>query len=435
MLVAGISHAQQQAFKQKTPNPAAKNFSQVGISEASKNVKEMLKSGAPFNQQEFDTFFVDMLYPHFTIPANFQNFATNVNLPRMRRDAKAYFALGKDPPSHERFNEVTLKFMDEVAQDTYYPAARATAMIMIADLTDINNNQPWKKALPALLKGVTAETSIDAVRIPALRGLVRHAQAGIDQASRAEVTTAMLAVLKESKPPATRSAEGHDWIRRRAIDALAAIGEPGANNAVVDTLRKTIDDDASSISVRSAAAAGLANIKLTPSPGLDATGLAKSMGRVAVDGYKAEVAEAARDFKPIAADRLKSRLTELRRGLVGEAGKGGIKLLATAAPAQQFVDAVVKEIDGLSTAAGTAPLTQPIFSPSQSGGGAAAVIPIDTQEPLRKALVQAGGSLEGLLQRGEAGAPAESAPLPPGAGPAPAATGALPPGLPGLPPG
>ena len=81
---------------------------------------------------------------------------------------------------------------------------------------------------------------------------------------------------------------------------------------------------------------------------------------VGVDAYKSELAEAASQFKPIAADRLKQHLLELRRGLAGEGGKGGVLAMAKAAPLQQYVNSLVKEIDNLQTACGTAPLTQPI---------------------------------------------------------------------------
>ncbi len=291
-----------------------------------------------------------------------------------------------------------------------------------------------EKALPALLNGVTATTTIDAVRVPALRGLVRHAQAGIDQAVRPQVIEAMLAVLNEANPPAERTAEGHAWIRQRAIDVLAAMKETGSNNAVVDALQKTIGDANSPPAVRAAAADALASIKFAPSGSFDPSSVAKSMGKVAIDSCKRELAEAAQNFKPIAAERIKRDLAHIHRGLVGDNGQGGLLALNSAAPYQQFVTGMGKAIDALSAACNTPPLPQPT-TPTATTNGASVVVPIDTQDPLAKAITQAGSALESLIQRGEGGGPAPAGT--PAGGPAAGASplGSAPASVSPLPPG
>ena len=398
-LVAERAQAQQQ-YKEMPAPADAKTWSKAMTFLGRKDIEEMLRGNATFDAKAFDKFYNELLFPHFTRSENFQDFAHRVDLPKMRRMLKSDLNAAKVPQVHEHLNEITLKFMDDVAQDDYYPAARANAMIMIADLNEADpNGKPWKNALPALLKGITAPTSIDAVRVPALRGVVRHAQAGIDASARQPVMTTMLALLKERTPPAGRTADAHDWIGRRAIDVLVAMGEPGENGAVADALAKVIEDNAASVSIRSAAAAALANPKLTPPQNFDAMTLAKSIGAVGVDAYKNELAEASAQFKPIAADRLKQHLSQLRCGLAGEGGKGGVIAMSKDAKLQQYVTALVKEIDNLQAACDTAPLPQPIPPLRSAGSDLPPLIPIDTQAPLAKAITQAGGNLEAALGR------------------------------------
>ena len=102
-----------------------------------------------------------------------------VDLPTMRRrGCREFLNIGKAGPVHEHLNELILKFMDDVAHDNYDPAARANAMIMIADLNETDpNGKPWKAALPALLKGVTAP-EIDRCRARAGLARVGAASAG-----------------------------------------------------------------------------------------------------------------------------------------------------------------------------------------------------------------------------------------------------------------
>lgn len=408
-LVAGRADAQQQ-YKEMPAPDEAKTWSKAMSYIGKKDVEDMLKGNATLDPPTFDKFFTKLVFPHFTRSENFQDFARRTDLPTMRRrGCREFLILAKSGPAHQRLNELTLQFMDGVAHDNYDPAARANAMMLIADLSETDpNGKPWKSALPALLKGVTAESTIDAVRVPALRGLVRHAQAGIDSQARPQVIAAMLAVLNQGTPPADRTADAHDWIRIRAIDVLFALGEPGENGAVADALEKVIEDSTASVSVRSAGAAALANPKLTPPTNLDATMLAKAIGSVGVDAYKSELAEAASQFKPIASERLKQHLAEIRRGLVGDGGKGGVIAMSKAPALQQYVNSLVKEIDNLQAACKTPPLKQPIPPLGSATAGANPVIPIDTQEPLAKAISQAGDNLAAALQHTASAAPPES---------------------------
>ena len=138
------------------PAPAeAKTWAKVGTYPGKKDIEEMLKGNSGFDAIVVEKFFTTLVYPHFTRSENFLDFPHRTDLPKMRKTCRDYFNYaGKNPPAHEKLNEITVKFMDDVAQDNYDPAARANAMLMIADLSETDpNGKPWKNSLPALLKG------------------------------------------------------------------------------------------------------------------------------------------------------------------------------------------------------------------------------------------------------------------------------------------
>src|SRR5690606_10019461 len=136
---------------------------------------------------------------------------------------------------------------------------------------------PLRKAFPVLFKWATDVEMVDVVRAPALRGVVRHAatQGAIEPAQRPAVAKAMLEIVKRHTATPSQSLEAHEWIMRRAIDVLAALGEPGDNGAVYKELVAVVEDDEAPRPARADAAAALSKIRFTPPQGFDAESLAK----------------------------------------------------------------------------------------------------------------------------------------------------------------
>jgi hypothetical protein len=148
-----------------------------------------------------------------------------------------------------------LAAMEKIANGNCHPVCRNAAIMLIGDLNESDpSGPPYKKALPVLLKAGPAANTIPHVRLAAWREILRHAAAGIDPENRPAVISAALAALKQHTVPEGRSPIDHDWTCRRAIDVLAAIGEPGNGGAVVSTLLAIINDGDTPIAIRCAAA-------------------------------------------------------------------------------------------------------------------------------------------------------------------------------------
>jgi hypothetical protein len=394
------------------------SWNSLPLSDESKAVVEMLTGAAPMNEQRFNAFFNDAVFPLFAqwqdvkvaggkTVSPFIDSPGATSPPKMRGNFKREYAARANNAARDKLNIVTMTKMDEIASGNFHPICRANAMMMITGLSEADPDTPWKKALPTILKGVTSPTTIDAVRVPALAGLVRQARV-MDADAQGQVVPVMLTLIKQ-KVPAGQSSDGTDWIARRAIDVLAAMGNPGQNGAVPNALMSLVDDKTASMGVRTAAAAALAKIRFVPPQNFNAKPWIDSLSKLAVDCYKTELSNGAAQRAPIVPDVLKARLTEVRQGLAGADGNGGVLALAAAAD-KNLVKAVVQQLDNLISQCNVA--VGPNAPPTQysQDNGIYLALPPDPQKNLIAAVEKAGSDLEGVIQHGGAPAPAGQAP-------------------------
>jgi hypothetical protein len=184
---------------------------------------------------------------------------------------------------------------------------------------------------------------------------------------------------------------------------LSALNDSDANGAISKTLLDTLNDSSTSLTIRAAAAEALAKIKFHPPANFDATALAKTLGKLAAEDYKYELEQDAR-HNPMIVDRLKQQLGQIRQGLVGSDGNGGLHAMATTPDAQQYISSLLGPIDNLVAACNTPLLDPPVATPSEYGG-APVVVPIDRQKNIAEAIANAGAALEAAIGRSEAGVP------------------------------
>lgn len=410
----------------------------VAMGEDKKAVEGML-GGAALDQAKFDAFFNDIVFPLFTIKKNFGD--KNYPPPKMRQSFKKDFvSRATNRAAKERLIDLTLAKMEQIGNGNYLPWARANAALMVAELNENEPNVPAKKALPMLLKWSSDRATPDIVRVPALRGLERHAaaQGGIDPSQRPAVTKAMLDIVKQHTAAPEQSLDGHEWMLRRAIDVLGAIGEAGDNGVVYAELVNVIEDESAPRAARATAADALSKIRFTPPKDYDVEGLVKTLGKFAVGIYKAEMADASSTRQPIAPKRIKQQLGHVRSGLVGADGKSGILLMASAEPLKKFIADLVVQIDALMKICDKEPDLPPDPVTAAADPNYVPGVPFDSQKTLKKDLTDFGGALEAVLQAGVGGnVPPADAPGPgdvPLPGPAPGAPRPVsaPSGIPGL---
>jgi len=273
------------------------------------------------NQPSFERFFKEFHFPQFTAPANL------TKLPRLRREFKQkYLWAAKNTAAHTLLNKLTLTQMQEIASDTYHPYARYNAMLIIADLNDkeptaTTPGVPYRPALDVMVNSKVT----DGPRVAALIGILRHAEAKLPPEQRATVLKEMQTLLAQATPPAGRSEDGHNWMRRRAADVLIAMGEtvPAATLKSLEPKKPVIEEEDLEAEIGAATATKRTKLKTkTAAGGLDEDELAKKKKRAAVDdplgvmqGAEEEEEEAAPRAKPATkaagpADEIEAALSE-----------------------------------------------------------------------------------------------------------------------------
>ncbi|MFH1924672.1 MAG: hypothetical protein ABIP48_32875 [Planctomycetota bacterium] len=245
------------------------------------------------------------------------------NLPDCRRDLRNELKTAKAGAVHNQLAALALDYLSSMVKDpARYPASRCNAMLGVAELNAQEGArasdlpEPLPQALPVLLEAFKDANQIDAVRIAALLGIVRHAELGIANAQmRTTQVGPEMRKLAESKASPGRSVDGHVWMRARAIDTLGMLKDLGPNNAVVETLAAVLQDRSDDMLPRSAAARALGNLDYPGAQGLDASELATGLGQLAADACVAELARMVEEDK--LKQRKSRRSTPSGRGAMG----------------------------------------------------------------------------------------------------------------------
>ena len=187
-----------------------------------------------------------------------------------------------------------------------HPAVRYNLLLLLGQLNEReaelrgSNKQPpipHLKVLKFLILAYNDKDQIDAVRIAALLGMRRHVElrvqmtgsAAIGSDDRENVAALALDLAKAQEPPAGRSASGHDWMRRRAVEILGRLASPGKENEIETALTEIIANAENSIALRCDTAHAIGRINLEKSDEKAAT-LAKHVGLVAVAACESEFA-------------------------------------------------------------------------------------------------------------------------------------------------
>jgi hypothetical protein len=152
-----------------------------------------------------------------------------------------------------------------------------------------------------------------AVRVAALVGIARHAEATLPAASQTAIRAALVKALKE-QPATAADADGNAWFRMRAASILGGMkGGPGPEAA--KELAALASDRKAGPVARCAAATALGQIALPAD--VNAAQLAGGLGTLTLDACQQEMTRAAGEAEPIASQKLEQQLAAAVKGLTG----------------------------------------------------------------------------------------------------------------------
>lgn len=264
--------------------------------------REVVNGQQPLAQNEssFDKYFTMYEFAKLTQ-------TDDKSLARLPKDRAAFMrnwvTQVKRPDVHDHMVQLTFRSMKDIVTKNYHPAVRYNAMLIVGDL----NSQepvftgstsvplPYGPALEFMMAQLRDPKQIDAVRVAALIGILRHAdmnaysQQQYPATVRQDLIKQMLPLVTDKKVPAERSEEGHAWLRGRAIEVVGALGQPAYEATVVQALWNIVGDTKESLDVRFTAAAALGRMDLRAGTTLSGEELARKLADLAVEASRQQL--------------------------------------------------------------------------------------------------------------------------------------------------
>lgn len=255
----------------------------------------------PETRKDFDGWYAQYYFAILTHPEHLADW------PATRQKFLRMMAATMPEDVHTHLVDLTRQTMMTIVQGNFHPVARYNAMLLIGQLNTneyslIGNKTPPVPYIQGLVDALAEfenPNQIDAVRVAALVGILRHVRIDrqLPDASRrlvgrpgeARIISLMLSLVNAKVAPDGRSQGGHDWMRRRAIEILGILGSVGANGQVVPALQAVLADDENPISIRCCAAEALGRLNYPANTSVDVAEIAKNMGAVAASACRDEI--------------------------------------------------------------------------------------------------------------------------------------------------
>ncbi len=325
---------------------------QKSIRETARDVDKMTKGALPLsdptNKRKFDAYFNKYIFARMTDPSLAGQYAA------MRRKFFRDSIVRARPDVHAYIVGLTLRYMTSVAQSKrllFSPASRYNAMLIIGllneqEATGIGSKRqppkPYLSALDTMLKEFRNPQQIDEVRVACLVGIHRHAlldaalamsgQGRLSRDRTRDLLTEMQGLAAAATPPPGRTLEGHNWMRRRAIDVIGALGMVNSAGETAQMLDRIVTDAKAPISLRCTAALAIGRLKFTAAEGYDAAKAAKQIGQIAAIACRNELSHWEQQIKR-QEEREKRKATgggvqsQMAGGMTGMGGMAGMGAL------------------------------------------------------------------------------------------------------------
>ena len=300
-ILFSVSSASAQKYRTlRSKNPEIAKGNAKYIKSLNSKAKSILSGKSPMDKEA-----VKYLTYYFRdhICYGLTNLQNGGEFGKWRTEMQKLFAGARSNPARKQAVGIVAKYTGAIADSSkFHPMARYNAILMLSELNSVEANRstksppiPNRKAYDRLVTYINPKQP-DEIRMAALVGLMRHAELGthpnskspLPSANRQPLADAALKILTQKEPAEGRSADAHEWMRRRAADVLGRLGEIGANGTVVNSLFETMLSPDVSTAIRCACAEALGRMDISKSP-LTGDKLAAGLGKLAADCSTEEV--------------------------------------------------------------------------------------------------------------------------------------------------
>ena len=272
------------------------------IKSYSSKVKSLLSGKAPLDAEgsKYLTYF----YRDY-ICYGLTNLKNGGEFGKWRIEIQKNLAGARSKQARNQAVSIIAKYAGGIAKSPkFHPMSRFNAVLLLSDLNQSEGNRstkpatppvPYKKVYDTLVKYLDPRVP-EEIQMASLIGLMRHAELGthpdqrtpLPAADQKLLADAALKILMQKEPAKGRSADGHEWMRRRSADVLGRLGAIGPDGAVATTLFETMLAADTSMGIRCACAEALGRMDLSKSK-LSSDKMAAGLGKLAADCSAEEV--------------------------------------------------------------------------------------------------------------------------------------------------
>jgi len=216
------------------------------------------------------------------------------------------------PDAHALVAALARNTLANIVRDNFHHTVRYNAMLIISGLNDVEAVKsgnptlpiPMALALPIILEEFKRPENSDAIKLAALLGLAWHLEwenfkpTTVAPATlKGQVIDELIKFVETKEPPEGRTPEGHTWLRRRAVDALAGACLTKSDPKIAEAMDKLIRDESEPLALRCTVAQSLGEMSLQAPVKLDLPSLAKELGYVALSACETELTQAIKQRK------------------------------------------------------------------------------------------------------------------------------------------
>ena len=275
-----------------------------------RQVQQMLKGDLALadNAANFDAYFTRYNFPLLTQHSNEQLARLHVERSKFFRDYLRRNGT-TSAEAHDRLVNLTFLTMKDVVKKKYHPAVRYNAMLMIAELntkeavtgsgSQAGPADPLAAARDFMIAELLDPKQIDAVKVAALIGILRHLELNADRPAdrqfpagvRNAIVKQLLPMASDKKVPAERDPAGHAWLRARLVESLTALCRAGYDPNIGQLLVQIVGDDTEPMMLRFTAAESLGSINLASDPKLTGSEVARKLAELLLQATRAQLAK------------------------------------------------------------------------------------------------------------------------------------------------
>lgn len=232
--------------------------------------------------------------------------------------------------------QVMLPTMKRVAEGNFHPAARLNAVLMvgIANSTEASSTsgeapQPNPACVTYLLSLLKQDQLPLYLRVGAFTGLHRVAQIEglrprLEENSRKEIATAAVAVAEGKAAGQDQwDPDANYWLRRRAVQILGFLRDPGENLAVVNVLYGIMADEKNQFLLRLDAIDSLSRLNVTEAASARVKDVAEGVTKFAGEAMQKQADKIRLDIEDYMAVNLLNKGPFLLRTGAAPSSSGG----------------------------------------------------------------------------------------------------------------